>query len=105
MEGTEGSRGSGIVIKREDLMIKDERTAALCDDIIGAAQILERAAKRLRESARNIRADGLFPMVGFDAVDHMRMHKGYDVKEAATAALREVKAIEAGVFLTEWGGR
>ena len=104
MEGAEGSRG-GIVIKREDLMIKDETTAALCDDIIGAAQIFERAAKRLREDARIIRAEGIFPMVGVDAVKHMRMHKGYDVKEAATAALREVKAIEAGVFLAEWGGQ
>lgn len=62
-------------------------TANTADTMIGAAQVLERAAKRLKEDARSVRAGNLHESV---KPNDWRDHKVADVKRAAEAALREL---------------
>jgi hypothetical protein len=73
--------------------INDKHTRDLADDLIGAAQQLERLARTLKDQAKTIRAHGIVEGIGFDAIDNMRGHKAYDVKRAAESALRELKAL------------
>jgi hypothetical protein len=69
--------------------------ARTADAMIGAAQVLEVAAKRLKAEARNIRAGSLS-----DTIDASlwRDHKVADVKRAAEKALDE---LGVHVLLTE----
>jgi hypothetical protein len=69
--------------------IKNETTAILADDILSAAQELERAARQLKVKAKCLRASGVFaPAAGadYDAVALQRMHAHYDVVAAAALA-------------------
>ena len=52
-------------------MTRNEATAQLADDLIGAAQELEKAAKALRADAKAIRQHGL-PRLAEDADEHLR---------------------------------
>jgi hypothetical protein len=80
--------------------IKNEATAKLADQVIGAAQALERAALDLRRAAKALRAEGVFASEPGDPVDLQRMHRRYDAKRAAEQALRELGASDR-VYLIE----
>lgn len=80
---------------------KDKTTAQLADNIIGAAQALEKAAKGLREQAKAIRAHGVFPLdAPHDTIEHYRSFKAMDVRQGAEAALRELGQMQTGDYLT-----
>ncbi len=67
--------------------IKNKRTAKLADDMIGAAQALEQAARRLKDTAKGIRQTGL-TMWDFDPVQNITDWAGHDIKRGAMHALR-----------------
>ena len=76
--------------------LKNTHTAALADDMIGAAQILERAAKRLKNDARIVRSHGLAcsPEFTDGIVPLFRMHKRHDIECATRLAVAEVMIME-----------
>lgn len=75
-------------------MIKDRKVQQLADDILGAAQALDRCARRLKDKAKAFRLEGVHRCDGgVDAIDHQRMFASHDVKEGATQALKAL-----GVF-------
>lgn len=90
--GLEAGRGFAM-----NGMVRNESTAQLADDLIGAAQELEKAAKALRADAKAIRQHGLYPSETHDVVANQRMHKHYDVTRATARAAAEIK-YEAGDF-------
>lgn len=67
------------------MMKRRTEHAALADEMIGAAQILERIARELKGDATTIRRHGLLTDVGT-----MRMHKRYDVDHACRAEIAEL---------------
>lgn len=79
-------------------MTKKE-TAQMADSMIGAAQKLEAAARRLKDEARAIRAGNLHETM---TADLWRMHKVADVKRAAESALLELGANVALVESEPW---
>lgn len=70
--------------------IKDKQTADLADQLIGAAQELERAARRLKDDARTIRAAGLTQYLERSPVESTRDWSQTAIKAAAVYALRAV---------------
>lgn len=68
--------------------IKNEETARLADDLLGAALVLELAAQHLKQNAKHLRTTGL--VENPDAVAVHRMHKRHDVQMAAEKALKEL---------------
>ncbi len=81
--------------------LKNSHTADLADQIIGAAQALDKLARNLRQDAKNIRAHGIYSSADFDAVANMRFHKSHDVKSGASLALQELGTLPAGGWLSE----
>lgn len=75
--------------------VKNERTRVLADDLIDAAQILEKQAKTLRETARIIREYGLLTLSeGIDAVQNQRMHKASNVQYTCQCAVDVLDKVE-----------
>ena len=73
--------------------IKNNKTATFADQIIGAAQELELAAKRLRETARNIRREGLTQYdANIDPISHFNDWQRIAVKDGALKAMRQLGA-------------
>ncbi len=71
--------------------IKNTKTAAFADQIISAAQELEKAAKRLKETARNIRREGLTQYdENTDPIANINDWQRIAVKNGAVAAIREL---------------
>lgn len=71
--------------------ILNEATAQLADDIIEAAQALERAAKTLKAHAGIYRKHGVVSTDASQACSLQRMHKHYDIVRAAELALKAIK--------------
>lgn len=72
--------------------------ADVADRMIGAVQILERAARQLKADARNVRGGCLHETM---TAELWILHKTADVKTAAASALIELGGLPAGSWLTE----
>ena len=85
------------------IQIKNARTAKLADDLIGAAQALEREARRLKDKANMIRQYGLTKWSDTDdVVQHMALHAAADIKNGTVQALREVGVVIDGLQEVAW---
>lgn len=72
--------------------------AQTADQMIGAAQILETAAKRLKADAKAVRAGNLHASM---TAELWILHKTADLKSATTQALIELGGLPIGSWLVE----
>lgn len=79
---------------------KNRKTSALADQMIGAAQILERQARDLKLAARIIRESGLMTW-DYDPIVNQIQHKTANIKTSATAALHALGGLDASDWLVE----
>jgi hypothetical protein len=80
--------------------IRNEATARLADDLIGAAQQLERLARSLKQQATVIRQHGVIndtyqSWAGpIDGPAHIRSHKISDIQNTATHIIGRLAAAQ-----------
>lgn len=79
-------------------MMTKREIADVADRMIGAAQILERAARQLKDQARIVRQGCLHETM---TAELWVLHKSADTKQAAASALIELGDLPAGSWLTE----
>ncbi len=72
-------------------LIKTEATETLADELIGAAQILERLAASLKSDAKTIRRNGLIKFSDDCPIANQRMHKHFNVANACERAQSVIK--------------
>lgn len=72
-------------------VIKNSRTAELAEQLIGAAQVFEKAARDLKARAKQIRADGL-TQYDQEPVAVVREWEQIRIKAVAIDAMREMGA-------------
>ena len=71
---------------------RNEATESLADDMIGAAQELEKLAAQLKRQARIIRAQGMIcgDMPEKQTIELMRFHKQHDVMYVSKLAIEQL---------------